>query len=240
MSRAFRKEVDANLTNLCKGLGYKNRKYEYVLKINENVCHTIFLNTTSCNGEVDVNPSVGVYYKDVDQLNKFICGTENNYIVATAWTLVQNLMPSHSGFKSWNFTEGEDNEGVYKDLLYNIQTYGVPFQKKLEVYENFFDAIYNKRCYTDREHFLPAMYYMEGKKELGLKVIEEFIENRLKSRIMTDEEYESEVATNKALKLPTDNISRVIEGGIEPYYLEYYERYKKLCNGEIVWERGKK
>jgi hypothetical protein len=25
---------------------------------------------------------------------------------------------------------------------------------------------------------------------------------------------------------------------IEPYYLDFAERYKKLCKGEIVWERN--
>lgn len=236
MSREFTKEVNTNLKNICKGLGYKMSKYHFVLKINENVYHTIFFDTTSHNGVVSVMPSVGICYKDIDKLTSFLFDNlKDSYISPIVWTLLGNLMPIPT-YKTWYFYEGNDNESGYKEILFNIQTYGIPFQKNMEIYENLFDAIFNSRHTTGREYYLPAMYYLEGKKQLGLKTIEETIERKLKPRMLTDDEYESSIATAKELKMPTDSISRIIKGYVNPSYLKFLERYKMLCNNEIVWE----
>jgi hypothetical protein len=236
MSREFIKEVNTNLKNICKELGYKMSKYNFVLKINENVYHTIFFDTTSHNGVVSVIPRVGIYYKDITKLTSFLFDNHNNpYITPIVWVILGLLMPTHN-FKTWYFYEGNDNESGYKEILFNIQKYGIPFQKKMETYENLFDTILQGRHTTGREYYLPAMYYLEGKKQLGLKTIEEMIERQLKPRVLTDDEYESSIATAKALKMPTDSISRIIKGSVDESDLKFLERYKMLCNNEIEWE----
>ena len=236
MSREFIKEVNTNLKKICKELGYKTGKYDFVLKINENVYHTISFDTTSHNGVVSVIPHVGIYYKDIDKLTSFLFDNlKDSYITPIAWVILGLLMPTHN-FKTWYFYEGNDNKSGYKEILFNIQKYGIPFQKKMEAYENFFDAILQGRHTTGREYYLPAMYYLEGKKQLGLKTIEETIERKLKPRVLTDDEYESSIVTAKALKMPTDSISRIIKGYVNPAYLKFLERYKMLCNNEIEWE----
>jgi hypothetical protein len=180
VSREFIKEINKGISEMCKEIGFKKKQYFFIKPYTENViavlCWGIY--TRQMRGHVFVSAFVGVTYKDVEELFCKLCGIDNPVFDFTILKQIGYVMPEDS-YKEWDFVEGSDNSGIFKDLFRHIKTYGFEYFEKMKDFNNLFQTFEKGSVLNiSRDRRLPILYYLKGEKEKGLKFIEEALERQ--------------------------------------------------------------
>ncbi len=225
MSRVFRKELEREITTLCKEIGFKKKKYNFYKPINKSIYATLGFGmaTFGDKGHIYVDVTVGLFFKEVEDVYMQITGYNRFEIMQpTIGMQLGYLMPEET-FKQWDFVENADNTFLFEDLFMNIKTYGFPYQQMMSNFDRLFDAFEKRErgiLNIGRDRYLPILYYLKGDKERGLKAVEEAIERQ--KQPMSEEEA-------KVLKSFSDKGHIVIgsrERKVCPEYLKFVEKYK--------------
>jgi hypothetical protein len=227
MNSSFKKEVEKNLTEICKVLGFKKKKYNFYKPLNTEVFATIGFGIAihSKKGHVYVNVTIGVFYKNVEELKAKLTGYNNNldFMQPTIGIQIGYLMKENS-FKEWDFTENKDNSIVYNDLFKNIQNYGFEYHEKMKNIDNLLESI-EKRVpgvlNHAREKYLPIIYYLKGNKIKGIEFIDKTI-NMYKSQPKEIPDIQFEGAKT-ILTITGKNF-----GKISPDYFDFRAKFQDL------------
>jgi hypothetical protein len=175
MSSLFRRELEKNITSMCKKNGFKKNGYFFVKPINENT--TAMLNFGMASHiqkeHIFVNVRVGVSHKNIETLCAELSNTDNTQIYPTIGLQIGYVMPETS-YKEWDFAKDTDNTSVYENLFMNIKLYGFSFFYKMSDINNVFDYYQKKRDNAAPPYkALSILYYLKGEKSEGWKVLEE-------------------------------------------------------------------
>lgn len=183
MSKEFIKEIKKGISEMCNKVGFnKNKQYLYYIKpYTENVAAILHFGfyTHQMSGHILVDVSIGVSYKNVEELYCKLCEIANSTYDFTIIRQIGYLMPERH-YKDWDFVEGDDNTGVFEDLLRQIKTYGFDYVESMKDFNNLFKAFEmgTSILNVSRDRRLPILYYLKGEKEKGLKFIEEALERQ--------------------------------------------------------------
>ncbi len=189
---------------MCNKVGFKKNQYLFIKPYAENVIAVLHFGiyTHQKPGHIFVDVSVGVSYKNVEELFCKLCGINNPVFDYTILSQIGYVMPEND-YKAWDYVEGADNSGVFEDLFRHIKTYGFDYFESMKDFNILFQAFENRGSVVNvsRDRRLPILYYLKGEKEKGLKFIEETIKKQRQSIGM---------------------------GQLDSDYMEFAERYKDL------------
>ena len=224
MSIWFKIEIKKRLSEICKKMGFKKKQNVFIMPYSENVLAILFFSVDELwePGNVSVSVSVGVTYKDVEELYHKLCEVDKSLFTHTIWEQIGYLMPEKF-YKEWNFLEGSDNTYVYEDILKCIQTYGFDFYDRMKDFNNLLRAFEIRTpCLLNisRDRRLPILYYLNGEKEKGLKVIEEAIARQ-----------KQPVDKTPTIKPRGAEVVVIVGSGygkVDPTYLKFVKKYKAL------------
>ena len=245
--------IDNLLKSYLSNFGFKQKGYDFVKPISDNIIHTIGFGKSvyAVKGHTLINPFIGVGYRDINKLYADLCDVKFCEC-PTLWQGLGYLMPEND-YKEWDFINDGNNDEVLSDMFTNLFHYGEQYWIRLSDFDELFNAVYirEKGLLNDRrERLLPILYYMKGEKEKGIKFIQETIERR--SIRPTDEELlagrDKEKITilraGEGQKLTADDMKKMLNslpsggsieivgsgcnGNIDPSYLEFAKRYEQL------------
>ena len=249
LTRIVQKELDQRLKNL----GFKKKQFVYYKQWSENTYLTIGFGIASflLPGHRLVSPNIGICYVDVNRLYEQLSGRETtNNIYPTVSKGLGYIMPDNT-FKEWDFAENKDNTATYDNMFNAITTHGFAYITEKDRHNrivDFFKTREKAPC-----QILSISYFLNGEKEKGLQVFNEFLERI--SRRPTDEEIRkgknpenviiirsgetppmTEEEMKKAFnKLPSGGemifVGAGYNGNIDPEYLKFVENYKLLPLG---------
>lgn len=228
MAQTLKKEVEKGIDGICKTIGFKKKKFNYFRIINDNIFATLGfgMSTNTDKGHVCVNVTVGVIYKNVEELRTKLTGYNSLEIMQpTIGLQIGYLMPGKS-LKEWDFVENTDKSYLYEDILNCIQTYGFAYHEKMKDFNNLFEAIEKRKSGVlnqARDRYLPILYYLKGDKQKGLTAIAEAIERQKKPVGETEIERLKKIAGTGGQVIIGSGI-----GKVDPLYIEFAERYKAL------------
>ena len=239
----FTKTIVDRISQFCKEVGFNKSAGKFNCKINENVTAWLHFGIANYHStDRYVCPTVGIKYNDISNLSRALYG----YIPHDTWgTPLGYLMPENT-YKEWQFCCDSDNEQSFADMFDSIRTYAFPTINELSSIDGLLK-------YLDKQPItLPLALYTIGDYQKGLAIIEQRIDQQrkklqrpaIKRLFMADgqiveEELLDEESLRKAYrqKLPEQVESMEIvgadRGGVDPSYLEFYEKYKRLCNGTL-------
>lgn len=251
----MKKDIDKEITQRCKELGFKKRQYNFYKPLTNSSMATLGFGCASFRqrGHFFFNVTVGVFNKDIDELYSKLTGYSGaKYMQPTIGKQLGYLMPEND-FYEWDIVDDADNAEKFDSMFSNIQKYGYPYQEKMSNFDNLFEAFYNRDSgilNEGREKTLPILYYMKGEKEKGIKFIQETIERRSKrpnrwnlfggrdkeKKIILRAGEDSKLTTNDMEKmlnsLPSGGSIEIVgsgcNGNIDPSYLEFAKRYEQL------------
>ena len=248
----FSQEINREIAFRLKKLGFKKKnKYpEYYKQWDENTYMYIFFGMTSFQLPKHryVNPRIGVCYIDINKLESQLSEKDtDDWIQPTISEGLSYIMPCNT-FKEWDFTEGEDNESVYEDMFNAIKTYGFSYITQKDRHSRIVDFFKTRE--KAGHQILSISYFLNGEKEKGLQVFNEFLERI--SRRPTDEEIRMGTLPEKALIIRAGESGKMTgkemgkklnemgsggriiiigsgyNGEIDPAYLKFVENYMKL------------
>lgn len=249
------KDIDKEIDQRCKDLGFKKKKYNYYKPLTDSTMAIIGFGRTSFSqtGRFFINAIIGVFRKDIDDIYSRLTGyTCAKHMQPTIGIQLGYLMPINDYYE-WDIVDGEDNHEKFDDIFFNIKKYGFPYQSEMADLDNVFAAFYRRDrgiLNTAREKILPILYYMKGEKEKGADFIHETIERN--SAIPTDEELLAGRNKEKTIllrageepNLTADDLRKMLKrlpdggsfeivsagynGQVDPSYLEFAERYMQL------------
>lgn len=237
-TQVVKKEIDQRM----KTLGFK-KKTVYYKQWGENVYLTVHFGIASflLPKHRLVSPDIGICYVDVNRLNEQLSGREiTNDIYPTVGKGLGYTMPVNT-FKEWDFAENQDNTATYDDMFNAITTYGFAYFTGKDRHSMIVGLYENIQV-------LSISYFLNGEKEKGLQVFNEFLER--KSRRPTDEEirqgtpaekmkiirydsgYTPEQIQEMEKNLPSGGslvfLGAGQDGVIDPQYLKFAENYRLL------------
>jgi hypothetical protein len=246
LTRVVQKELEQRMKNL----GFKKKQFHFYKQWNENVYMTISFGISSfrLSGHRFVSPTIGICYVDVSRLYEQLSGRE---IIKNIYPTVSEglgyIMPVNT-YKEWDFVENQDNTATYDDMFNAITTYGFAYITAKDRHNRIVDFFKNREKAPCQ--ILSISYFLNGEKEKGLQVFNDFIERM--SKRPTDEEIRkgkkpenviiirsgetppmTEDEMKKAFnKLPSGGemifVGAGYNGNIDPEYLKFAEKYRLL------------
>jgi len=251
-TQVIKKELDKRLKNL----GFKKKQYYYYKQWDNSTSLTISFGISSFKlpRHRFVNPDIGICYVDVNRLYEQLSGRETtNNIYPTVSEGLGYIMPINT-FKKWDFVENQDNTGSFDDMFNAIITYGFSYITQKDRHNRIVDFFKTRE--KAGHQILSISYFLNGEKEKGLQVFNEFLERI--SRRPTDEEIrrgkkpedvillragETTPMTGNEMekafkKLPSGG-KMIIVGNdnneqIDPEYLKFVEKYRQLQKLNIL------
>jgi hypothetical protein len=228
MSKQLKKEIEKAIDEHIKKMGFKKKKFMYYKQIKHNVFVTLYFSflTKYSDGNIEVDVTVGVLNKTIEELKYKLTGLNNlDLMLPTISTQIGYLMPEKN-YKKWNFIENMDNTIVLNDLFNSIQTYGYPYFEQYLDIKQIFDLIEKGGTGVlnhNRDRCLPILYYLKGEKQKGIEFIETAIERQ--NTPVSDEE-------RAFLQKLAGKDGQVIIGSgvgkVDPEYLKFKENFKLL------------
>jgi hypothetical protein len=245
----FTQIVQKELDHRLKKLGFKKKQYYFYKQWDENTYLTVGFGIASflLPGHRLVSPNIGICYVDVNRLCEQLSGREiTNNIYPTVGKGLGYIMPENT-FKEWDFVENKDNTGTYDDMFNAITTYGFAYFTGKDRHSIIVDSFKNRE--KAPHQILSISYFLNGEKEKGLQIFNEFLERM--SHRPTDEEIrrgkkaeevvilrsgESNATAEDMQKmlqnLPSGGQMVIVgagyNGNIDPTYLKFIENYKLL------------
>jgi len=244
LTRIVQKELDQRLKNL----GFKKKQFIYYKQWDENTYLTIGFGIASfvLPGHRFVSPTIGICYVDVSRLYEQLSGREIlKNIYPTVSEGLGYIMPVKT-YKEWDFVENQDNTATYDDMFNAITTYGFAYITEKDRHNRIVDFFKNREkapCQV-----LSISYFLNGEKEKGLQIFNDFIERM--SKRPTDEEirrgtpaekmiiirydsgYTQEQIQEMEKNLPSGGslvfVGAGYDGEIDPEYLTFAEKYRLL------------
>lgn len=124
----------------------------------------------------------------------------------------------------WMFSVNNEAASTLDDMVKYVTTYAYPFWEELKNPNFLFDIIINdvKGGAYDKKTIIPIYFYIIGQKTKGI----EYIENELR-RMRKTKNNDEELLILQLSNLPVDDVHGNANI-IDPQYLEFAERYKKL------------
>ena len=124
----------------------------------------------------------------------------------------------------WMFSVNNEAASTLDDMVKCVTTYAYPFWEELKNPNSLFDIIINdvKGGAYDKKTIIPIYFYIIGQKTKGI----EYIENELR-RMRKTKNNDEELLILQLSNLPVDDVHGNANI-IDPQYLEFAERYKKL------------
>jgi hypothetical protein len=221
----LKKEVELGIKLINQSLEFKKKKNHFYKPLNDNAIATLGFGiaTHNLDGKILLNITVGVLNKDIEQIAFGLTGYNRaEDMQPTVSIQIGYLMPEN-GFREWHFIEGLNHSAVFSDIQKSVEIYAFPYFKMMADINNIEDY-YLKQSRGKRDQYLPIIYYLKGKKEKGLQIINEVI-NR-------DSQPISEERKNQLLKSVGSEGNIVIGSGyngkVDPLYLKFSENYRKL------------
>jgi hypothetical protein len=246
----FSQEIKKEIAFRLKELGFKKgKKYpEYYKQWDENTYMHICFGMASflLPGHRFVSPNIGICYTDVNRLYEQLSGKETtNNIYPTVSEGLGYIMPVNT-FKEWDFVENQDNTAVYDDMFNAITTYGFAYITEKDRHSRIVDFFKTRE--KAPHQILSISYFLNGEKEKGSQVFNEFLERI--SRRPTDEEIRKGTPAEKMIIIRYDSgytqeqiqemeknlpsggslvfIGAGYDGEIAPEYLTFAENYRLL------------
>lgn len=124
----------------------------------------------------------------------------------------------------WMFSVNNEAASTLDDMVKYVTTYAYPFWEELKNPNFLFDIIINdvKGGAYDKKTIIPIYFYIIGQKTKGI----EYIENELR-RMRKTKNNDEELLILQLSNLPVDDVHGNANI-IDPQYLEFAEKYKKL------------
>lgn len=223
------KRVMSMLIERLADYDFKKKKYDYFIRLaDENTIQNIGFGITT-HGEKQVfylNPSVGVVYKDVldieMQLRNLGSSKYPDYVGAMLCSPIGYLMPVNE-YVEWRFAINEDIEERVNAMADAIIEYGIPYMEKLADRDDVVYGLEIGRYGGSREFILPILYYLRGNNVRALECIEEFIKKN--SAYPYLEDYEIDILQ----QLSGDNgrTHEINNNGLKSY-LEFADNFKRM------------
>jgi hypothetical protein len=243
-TQVVQKELDQRLKNS----GFKKKQFNYYKQWDENRYLTVSFGISSflLPGHRLVSPNIGICYVDVNRLNEQLSGREiTNNIYPTISKGLGYIMPVNS-FKEWDFVENQDNTGTYDDMFNAITTYGFAYITEKDRHSRIVDSFKNRE--KAPHQILSISYFLNGEKEKGLQIFNEFLERM--SRRPTDKEIRRRTPAEKMKIIRYDSgytpeqfqemekdlpsggslvfVGAGYDGEVAPEYLKFVENYRLL------------
>jgi hypothetical protein len=244
----FTQIVQKELNQRLKNLRFKKKQFYYYKQCDENTYLTIGFGIASfiLPGHRLVSPNIGICYIDVNKLFEQLSGRETtNYIYPTVSEGLGYIMPINT-FKEWHLIENQDNIKTYDDMFNAITTYGFAYFTGKDRHSVIVDSFKNRE--KAPHQILSISYFLNGEKEKGLQVFNEFLERMFHRP--TDEEIRRGTPAEKMIIIRYDSgytpeqiqemkknlpsggslvfVGAGYDGQIDPEYLKFAENYKKL------------
>ena len=246
----FTQIIEKEIKERLKKLGFKKNQYYFYKQWNENTYLTIGFGIVSFKlpGHSYVSPTIGICYIDVNRLYEKLSDREvANNIYPTVSEGLGYIMPENT-FKEWDFVENQDNTSTYDDMFKAITTYGFAYIIQKDRHDRIVDFFKTRE--KAGHQILSISYFLNGEKEKGLQVFNDFLERM--SHRPTDEEIrrgkkpedviilragETTPMTGNEMekmfnKLPSGGEMVIVGAGsngqIDPEYLKFVEKYKLL------------
>ena len=246
----FTQEIKKELDHRLKNIGFKKKHYYYYKQWDKNMYLTISFGIASflLPKHRLVSPTIGICYIDVNKLYEQLSDREvANNIYPTVSEGLGYIMPENT-FKEWDFVENQDNTSIYDDMFKAITTYGFAYIIQKDRHDRIVDFFKTRE--KAGHQILSISYFLNGEKEKGLQVFNDFLERM--SHRPTDEEIrrgkkpedviilragETTSMTGIEMekmfkKLPSGGEMVIVGAGsngqIDPEYLKFVEKYKPL------------
>lgn len=226
--REMRKKIMPILDIRLAEFGFKRKRTPYdtfVKRIDDKTIQCIGFNVAHGHvGEFFLSPSIGVIYKDMDNIRDKLKGWEpkgDGELGGGIGLPLGYLMPENT-FIEWFFSRNEDVDSETNKMADAIIKYGFPFLEELSNRDNvIYDLEIGK--YPDLDGtMLPVFHYLNGNIKRAFECIDENIKKFSKSDL---EEYEIE----RLKRLTGDNGEfYVINNNGLKYYLEFVDNFKKM------------
>lgn len=184
--------IKSIVKEICNNLGYKTRYSSYAKLISSDVYSTLFFNVAhyGVKGHSFVAPRIGVLHLKVEKLLYDVSRMEwyRKPDFPTISEHIGYILP-YNKWVEWDFTEGaRDTAAKASDMQNKIQQCALSYSAQ---YSDLGDIIaYAERLSYGSAHQemiirLPIMYYLVGRKDLGLKYIERICTNHPDNLLFT-------------------------------------------------------
>ena len=238
--------VNKKLADKSAVLGFVKKKGLYIKPITENIYGTLGFSPyiSSYTKQILSNTVIGVRIESVEVLLHRLCFDEREKFLS--YTLGMNigyLMPQRKYYE-WDFSNEKQIDSQIESWSNALQEYGYNYYKEMGNFDKVFDIFNNDKNITNsqKETYIPVLYYLMGEKEKGLKYIEETIKKYnhitrdkfLKVINMKTKEiikYDIDTLSDKdilALLKPGYEIQSPYTPKLEPYYMTFVENYRAL------------
>ena len=220
------KKIMSILSERLSEYGFKKKGYDYFVRIIDgNIIQNIGIGSAT-HGEKHVrylSPTIGIIYRDVDQimikLRNLEPTTYPDYVGAMVCSLVGYLMPEND-YVEWRFTRDDDVTEEANKMADAIIKYGFPYHDELSNRDEFIYGLEIGKHGGLREFILPIFYYLNGNYKRALECTDEFIKKFSAYR----SQEESEILKMLGVE---DRDVPVVNNGLK-YYLEFVENLKNL------------
>ena len=200
------KQVNAILKEISNDLGFVKKGNFYIKPMYANIDLTIFFSIASyqIKGHRLVAPRIGLRYDEVEKILRKISDAEwlkANRYTNTISEHIGYIMPIHT-WKEWDLIEpGTNSEVILNDLKDSLQKYSGIYYKQFSNIGNVISMIEDEpwgSANYDIFMRLPVMYYLIGRKQMGI----DFINKALTKGFCEADEIFTEEYISNYMKLP--------------------------------------
>ena len=211
------KEIKLKLIDRFQPYGYKRSANLSLKKKHNDIVYYISFGVSHNNEKGVSYLAPKVLLKSISAY-KLIERLSESLVLAGIFKTVGYLMPEHT-YKEWRFEVGNSqNDANFEDMVNSICTYGLPFIEQFTDNKKIIDYLIDKDDVWHNEALLPCLYYLEGRKDLALSLIDYNIKEMEKRHIL---DVKSRYAEG------TDP-STVVDEGLAAY-MPFVEKFRKLC-----------
>lgn len=253
IEKEFEKEIYTKIGGICICKGYKKKnKHLYYRSIRFDSRLFIEIYTTELiAGEIDINIYFGVCFDEVnDVLCHFVPTSDKRTFRIHLLHLVNAA--SDTKMKQWKVCINTDNSSVYKRIESEIIEYGIPFHNRIKTPDALLEYLVEDdkiSVYSDVHKTVASIFFAMGDYDQGKQYIENILERQrntpdvpakrtiyMNDGIVIEEILDEETWCEyfrHSHKMP-EGVSKITmnngrKGGVSPWFLDFYERYVKLC-----------
>ena len=176
------------------------------------------------SGTTFVYINIAFRQNDIDKVYASLMNLKKSEMPAYTYVIGIEKIISNCRNLFWMFSVNNEAASTLDDMVKYVTTYAYPFWEELKNPNFLFDIIINdvKGGAYDKKTIIPIYLFIIGQKIKGI----EYIENELR-RMRKTKNNDEELFILQLSNLPIDD-AHSNANIIDPQYLEFAERYKKL------------